>query len=193
MINLESKIESILFYKGEAMSIKQLADILGVTERDIIDSLGSLKESLSDRGIRLIKNDNRVMLGTAPEVHEIIENMKKEELSKDIGKAGLETLSIVLYRSPVRKSEIDYIRGVNSASILRNLMIRGLIERKSDTQNQRSFLYYPTFDLLSFMGVSELKELPEYEKVRKEMEIVEDSNTINGQGEEKLNENNENI
>ena len=115
------------------------------------------------------------MLGTSPENHDLIEKLKKDELSKDIGKAGLETLSIVLYRGPVRKSEIDYIRGVNSGSILRNLMIRGLIERKSDEKDQRSFLYVPTFDLLSFLGISELNELPEYEKVKTELEkAVED-------------------
>ena len=82
----------------------------------------------------------------------------------------METLSIVLYRGPVRKSEIDYIRGVNSATILRNLLVRGLVERKTDENNQRSFFYLPTFELLSYLGISELKELPEYEQTQKEIE-----------------------
>ncbi|MDD2935170.1 MAG: SMC-Scp complex subunit ScpB [Candidatus Pacebacteria bacterium] len=168
-MNLSSKIESILFFKGEPVSIKQLAEILNVKEGEISDALNLLKENLKDRGICLIKNDNKVMLGTAPEMHEIIENLKKEELSRDIGKAGIETLSIVLYKGPVRKSEIDYIRGVNSGSILRNLMIRGLVERKSDENDQRSYLYIPTFELLSFLGVSSLEELPEYDKVISEL------------------------
>jgi segregation and condensation protein B len=168
-MNLSSKIESILFFKGEPVSTKQLAEILNVKEGEISDALNLLKESFKDRGICLIKNDNKVMLGTSPEMHEIIENLKKEELSRDIGKAGIETLSIVLYKGPVRKSEIDYIRGVNSGSILRNLMIRGLVERKSDENDQRSYLYIPTFELLSFLGVSSLEELPEYDKVISEL------------------------
>ena len=168
-MNLSSKIESILFFKGEPVSIKQLAEILNAKEGEISDALNLLKENLKDRGICLIKNDNKVMLGTSPEMHEVIENLKKEELSRDIGKAGIETLSIVLYKGPVRKSEIDYIRGVNSGSILRNLMIRGLVERKSDENDQRSYLYIPTFELLSFLGVSSLEELPEYDKVISEL------------------------
>lgn len=170
-MELESKIESILFFKGEPVSVKQLVSFLGVDEKEIMQALSVLKESLQNRGIRLISNNNRVMLGTAPEMHDIIKLIKKEEISKDLGKASLETLSIVLYKSPVRKSEIDYIRGVNSATILRNLMVRGLIERKADKKNQRSFFYYPTFDLLSFMGISDLSELPEYNKVKGELEV----------------------
>ncbi len=168
-MNLSSKIESILFFKGEAVSVKQLAIILGVKKEEIEENIVILKEKLGDRGIRLVVNGDRVMLGTAPEVHEIIENMRKEELSKDLGKASLETLSIVLYRGPIRKSEIDYIRGVNSSTMLRSLLVRGLIEKKNDEKNQRSFLYTPTLELLSFLGISSLDELPEFEKVRKEM------------------------
>ncbi len=178
MINLSSKIESILFFKGEAVSIKQLSVFLDETEGLIEEALTVLKKDLEDRGIRLIRNADRVMLGTAPEIHSLIENLRKEELSKDIGKAGLETLSIILYRGPVRKTEIDYIRGVNSATILRNLLVRGLVDRKTDPKNKRSFLYSPTFDLLSFLGISELSELPEYEKVRSEIEKNENKEEV---------------
>lgn len=173
-MNLDKQIESILFFKGEALSLKQLSGILSAPQDKIEEALLLLKSTLQDRGIRIIVNDEKVMLGTAPEMHEIIEKMRKEELSKDLGKASLETLSIVLYKGPVRKSEIDYIRGVNSATILRNLLVRGLIERKVDDKNQRSFLYIPTFDLLAFLGISSLEDLPEYKKVQQEMHHDED-------------------
>jgi len=169
-MNLDKQIEAVLFFKGEALSYRKLASILNVKEDDIKAGLKSLKIKLEDRGIILIFKDDKVMLATGPEAHEIIESLKKEELSKDLGKASLESLSIVLYRGPVRKSEIDYIRGVNSATILRNLLVRGLVERKTDENNQRSFFYLPTFELLSYLGISELKELPEYEQTRKEIE-----------------------
>jgi len=168
-MDLSKKIEAILFFKGEAVSVKQLMGFLNVSGEEIREAMSVLKDDLQSRGIRLVINEDKAMLGTAPEMHKIIENLRKEELSKDLGKASLETLSIVLYRGPVRKSEIDYIRGVNSASILRNLLVRGLVERKSDSKNRRSFLYVPTFELLSFLGVSELSELPEYEKIREEI------------------------
>lgn len=173
-MTLSTQIESILFFKGEAVSFKVLSDLLEKSESEISEALDVLKNDLQDRGIRLIRNNGRVMLGTAPEISDIIEKIKKEELSKDLGKASLETLSIILYRGPIRKAQIDYIRGVNSGSILRNLLVRGLIEKKADKESQRSFLYYPTFELLSFLGISKLEELPEYEKVRGELEKADE-------------------
>lgn len=169
-MELDKQIESILFFKGEAVSLKQLSSILERSIDEVKGSVEILRSDLQNRGIRLISNGEKVMLGTSPEMHQVIEAIKKEELSKDLGKASLETLSIILYKGPVMKSEIDYIRGVNSASILRNLLVRGLIEKKSES-GKRYFLYYPTFELISFMGISKLEELPEYKKVRQEMEI----------------------
>ncbi len=128
-MNLSAKIESILYYKGEPIKIKGLSKMLDVKEGEINDAIRELEENLSQRGVRLMRKDDELMLATAPEVSKLIESVRKEELSRDIGKAGRETLSIILYKAPVQRSEIDYIRGVNSAFIIRNLMIRGLIER----------------------------------------------------------------
>ena len=69
------------------------------------------------------------MLGTAPQMSATVETLTKEELMKDLGKAGLETISIILYKGPISRAEIDYIRGVQSNFILRNLLVRGLIEK----------------------------------------------------------------
>lgn len=120
-----------------------------------------------------MEKEKSVMLATAPEVSGVIEKVRKEELSRDIGKAGIETLSVILYKGPVARSEIDYIRGVNSTFILRNLLIRGLIERISNPKNQRSFLYKPTFELLSFLGISSIEELPKFKAVQQELEKFE--------------------
>lgn len=174
-MELGTQIESILFFKGEAVSIKQLSDILNVKEDEIREASILLKNSLQNRGIVLITKDDRLMLGTSPEMHNFIESIRKDELSKDLGKASLETLSLILYKGPVSKSEIDYIRGVNSSSILRNLLVRGLIERKINEENQRSFLYLPTFELLSFLGISDISELPEYESVKRDILEKEDN------------------
>lgn len=173
-MNLEAQIEAILFFKGEPTKIKELAKILEVTEGQINDSISVLKENLNNRGVSLLTKDNEIALGTAPEVSELIEKVRKEELSKDIGKAGLETLSIVLYKSPIARSEIDYIRGVNSAFILRNLLIRGLVERENNPNDQRSFLYKPTFELLSFLGVESIDKLPNFETVQAELKSFMD-------------------
>lgn len=169
-ISLDAKIEAILFYKSEPISIDALSKILRADKSDIRTSLETLKEKLQGRGITLLLKDDEVLLGTAPEASALIETIIKEELSRDLGKAGLETLSAILYQGPITRAELDYIRGVNSTFILRNLLIRGLIEKIPNPKDQRSFLYRPTFDLLSLLGITRVEDLPEYDKVRLEIE-----------------------
>ncbi|MES2416133.1 MAG: SMC-Scp complex subunit ScpB [Patescibacteria group bacterium] len=164
-MNLEQKLEAILFFKGESISIKKLASILEVSEEEIKEALQNLKTNLENRGIILLEKENEVMLGTHPEMAGLIENLQKEELNKELSKSSLETLSIVLYKNGVSRSEIDYIRGVNSSFILRALSVRGLIEKSVDPKDTRKNIYKPTFELLSFMGVRNVEELPDYATV----------------------------
>ncbi len=172
-LSLDSKIEAILFFKAEPISVKKLSQILEVKEEEIQEGIAILEEKLSDRGVGLLHKDGDVMLSTAVEASTMIEGLIKEELSKDLGKAGLETLSIILYRGPVTRSKIDYIRGVSSTFILRNLLVRGLVERMANPDDQRSFLYRPTFELLSYLGVSKIEDLPEYKETRENLEVFE--------------------
>lgn len=172
MNNLESKIEAVLFFKNEAVSLNKLVDILKVSKSEIIDAITNLKTNLESRGIVLIENNNEIMLGTRPEFSKLIEELQKEELNKELSKASLETLSIVLYKKGANRSEIDYIRGVNSSFILRALSVRGLIEKTLDPKDNRRYIYKPSFDLLSFMGIKSIEELPDYEKVSSEINMA---------------------
>lgn len=160
-MDLGALIEAILFYKNEPIKIVALAKLIDRKEDEIEQAVTELKDRLSNRGIRLVTNNGVVSLATAPEASELIEAMRKEELSKDLGKAGLETLSIILYKGPISKREIDYIRGVNSSYIIRNLLVRGLVEKESGT-GERSYIYKPTTELLQYLGISDISELPEY-------------------------------
>lgn len=167
--NLDIILEALLFVKTEPMSVRKISEILKTDEETVRASISSLKEKLSGRGVRLLSKGDEVMLGTAPEASKTIEAILKEELSRDLGKAGLETIAIVLYKGPVTKNEIDFIRGVNSQFILRNLLVRGLVER-AQNPNGRGALYRPTFDLLRHMGVAEINELPDYNENRKALD-----------------------
>jgi segregation and condensation protein B len=168
---LHTKLESYLFFKGEPVSIKKLGKVFGVKDEQLEEGLANLKESLFNRGIVLMRlDDDKVSLGTHPEMSEFFKEMRKEELSKDLSKASLETLSIVLYKENVTRADIDYIRGVNSSFILRNLSIRGLVEKESHKDDSRKFVYKPSLELLSFMGVTERKELPRFEEIQKQLE-----------------------
>ncbi|MCH8050117.1 SMC-Scp complex subunit ScpB [Patescibacteria group bacterium] len=168
-MQLEQLIEALLFFKGEPMKINELVKLTKNNESDVKLAVVNLGKNLDSRGVVLMEKDGEVALGTSPEASETIEEMRQIELSRDIGKAGLETLAIVIYKGPVARSEIDYIRGVNSTFTLRNLMIRGLVERKANPTDARGFLYKPTLELLAFLGVGSMEDLPRYLEVEQEL------------------------
>jgi segregation and condensation protein B len=171
-MNLEQKIEAILFFKGEPITFRKLGEILNVSPGDVLAAIANLKTSFENRGIVLIEKENEIVLGTAPELSTLIEDLQKEELNKDLSKASLETLSIILYKNGASRAEIDYIRGVNSSFTLRALSIRGLVEKATDTKDSRRYIYKPSFELLSFMGIKSIEELPEYVEVNNSINVA---------------------
>lgn len=182
-MSLQTQLEALLFFKGEPVSVSWLSKVLKKDADKIQRGLNELKESLAERGITLVEKDDKITLRTAQEHSDILVDIRKEELERDIGKAGLETLSIILYRGPTARFEIDYIRGVNSSFIIRNLLIRGLIERVTNPKDARVFLYRPSFELLSFLGMSNITELPEYEKIQKELKVFQETQLENEEHE----------
>lgn len=169
-----SQIEAILFYKNEPVKIEELARILNLNQEETRDALLKLEQSLINRGISLINNQNEVSLTTSIQTKELIDSLRKEELNKDIGKAGLETLAIVLYNEGVSRREIDYIRGVNSYFVLRNLTIRGLIEKYQEKE-ARIPKYRPTLKLMAHLGITKKEELPNFQKFKEEISKIEKS------------------
>lgn len=176
-MSLESRVEGVLFYRAEPVKKTELAQLFSVSEGALTSALAVLKTSLTDRGITLLETENDVQLVTSPELSETIEAMRKEELRRDIGKAGAETLAIILYRGPLTRSEIDFIRGVNSTFVLRNLLIRGLIERIQNPGDQRSYQYGVTPSLLAHLGITKKNELPGYADVMSKIEQYEKEHT----------------
>lgn len=155
-----------MFALGRAISRKELADKLGCTSEDLELALRVLAQNSHERGVVCVDDGRMVELRVAPQASKLVEDMRKEDLARDIGRAGLETLSAILYRRPLTRSEIDFIRGVNSSQILRTLVMRGLVRKVPNPKDERSFLYEPTTELLSQLGVTSANELPEYESVR---------------------------
>ena len=168
--SIDKIIEAILFWKNEPISIEKLASMAKTDTQTTESALKNIETKL-DSGIVLMRNGDKVALRTSPEASEIIEKLQKEELSKELSKAALETLTIVLYKSPVRRSTVDYIRGVNSQFIIRHLEARGLVEKIDDPKDQRVNLYKPTFELLSYLGIKDEKELPEFDVLREKVEV----------------------
>ena len=170
---LDVLVEALLFYKATPQKIATMKKLFAVSDEDWGKALNRLRTRLEGGAIRLIETDTELQLATAPELSEFVEAMRKDELSGDIGKAGAETLSIILYRGPIARAEIDRIRGVNSAFILRNLLVRGLIERKS---KGNSYEFSITPKLLQQLGVSKKETLPRFSEFMTALDSFEPEN-----------------
>lgn len=172
-VSLEQQIEGLLFYKVDPIEKKQLMEFFAVDADTLTAALEALHLRLSSGGTRLLITDTSVQLVTAPELSEMIELLQRNELKKDIGKAGAETLSIILYKGPISRIEIDSIRGVNSNFVLRNLLVRGLVEKRQHPRDQRTSLYAITPELLAHLGVTQREELPQFEEIMNELDTYE--------------------
>lgn len=166
--NLQAELEALLFVYGEPVKLQTLAEKLGVTASVAEETLQSLRTELDkeNRGLALFSTEDKYSLVTKPELSEMIQKIVKEEFDSELTAASLETLAIVSYLGPCNRAEIDYIRGVNSSFILRNLAIRGLVERKQDPERGNAFIYNVSFDFLKHIGVSSVDNLPEHGKYR---------------------------
>jgi segregation and condensation protein B len=157
---LDVQIEALLFYKASPQKKKNICKLFTISDEVLEESLKKLSERIQHGATRLIQTETEIQLVTAPEQAEFIESLRKQELSGDIGKAGAETLSIILYREPISRVEIDRIRGVNSSFILRNLLIRGLIVRESITG--QGFQFRTSSQLLQHLGIEKKQDLPRF-------------------------------
>lgn len=178
MEKLKAKIEALLFIYGEPMELKKIAQTLKADSAEIKEALAVLEEDLKNdgRGLFLTRDGDKVQLTTKPDFSSLLESVIKEELHESLTNAALETLSIVAYAGPMTRAELEYIRGVNSSFTLRNLLIRGLVERQPDPKRGNVFLYRPSFDLLKHLGVGKIGDLPEYEKFQALIEKLRNPN-----------------
>lgn len=167
-MNPKSIIESILFSVGEPISIEKLAKTLEKNKDSVKNIIEELEKDYEkeDRGLRIIKKGEEIQLVSASQNNHYIEKLIKDELQEDLTPASLEALAIIAYRGPITRAEIEEIRGVNSSFILRNLLIRGLVERKGHPQDARAYIYEISFDFLRKLGLNSAEELPEYKKLK---------------------------
>jgi len=152
-------IEALLFYKAIPQKKAALQKLFAVNTTEFERAIEELRNRLDSGAIRLIETESELQLVTAPELSEFIESLRKDELKGEIGKAGAETLAIILYREPIQRAEIDRIRGVNSSFIVRNLLVKGLIEKNSSSKGTA---YSITPALLQHLGVTTKNEMPRF-------------------------------
>ncbi|MFH0819602.1 MAG: SMC-Scp complex subunit ScpB [bacterium] len=178
MADLKSQIESLLFVAAKQLSLRKIVELTESSKGEVKKVLQELMKQYQQekKGVQIVKNLFSYQMTTAAENGKLIKKFLKDEISGELTQPSLEALTIIAYRGPITKIEIEKIRGVNCSLILRNLMMRGLVEahdgknlKKEEAESNylNSETYYNlTFDFLRYLGLSETSDLPDYEKLR---------------------------
>jgi segregation and condensation protein B len=163
-LTLQASLEALLFVASIPVSIAQFAEALGLTRAEVEKGLKELQSeylSNSDSGLRLQRHHGRFQLTTAPQAASFIERFLGIEQSGRLSHAAIETLSIILYLQPVTRPQLEAIRGVNSDSVVKNLLRKGLIQEEGRAVSPgRPIIYSTTPDLLQHFGINAVDELP---------------------------------
>lgn len=166
---LAFKLEAILFVAAEPVMTAQLAEALDVAASVVERGLNELDASLLTRGLRLQRHAGRVQLTTAPQLAELIERFLGLEATSHLSRAALETLAIIAYQQPVTRPQIDSIRGVNSDSMMKSLLNKGLILESGRADGPgRPILYSTTPEFLQHFGLNSILEMPPLAKPEEE-------------------------
>ncbi|MBI3572086.1 SMC-Scp complex subunit ScpB [Candidatus Kaiserbacteria bacterium] len=173
MLTQPAALEALLFASGEPMEKRRLASLMGIKEAELRVALTELTEQLSGRGVAVVESEGEVELRSVPEAADVIKKLRESELSRDLGRASLETLAAIAYRAGASRGEVDWVRGVNSSTSIRTLLLRGLIEGREDPRDKRRVRYTLTTKALAHLGLSRAENLPRFvELAEKAAEIV---------------------
>jgi len=170
-IQLKFLIEGLLFASGEPLALNKIVELLNSSKEEIETSISELLFDYQNdnRCLDIIKKGNEgqilYQLVTNKNISVLVQKLNNTVLEGDLTKGALEVLSIVIYRGPLNRSEIDEVRGVNSSYILRALTLRGLINRYQNPNRKSEYLYEVSFDLMKHLGLNDVASLPEYEKL----------------------------
>lgn len=170
---LKSVIESILFTRGEEMNLSQLAKIIEVKKSELTSATEELVTQYKEggRGFGIVINGENIQMVTNPDNAQFVEKTIKKNLQENMSRTALEVLAIVAYRGPVSRADIEAIRGVNSSFTLRNLLMRGLIVKNTNENDQRGYLYNISTEFIKKMGMGKVDELPDYESLSKDKRV----------------------
>ncbi len=171
-MNLKSQLESLLFVSIKSLSVKELAALTGVKVKEAEDALLELARDYQDngRGLALIQNKEQYQITSAGDNAALVKEFLKNETSGELSQPSLEALTIIAYRGPISKLELEKIRGINCSLIIRNLLMRGLIEEKFEKTKNENY-YNVSLDFVRFLGISSVVDLPDYEKLNRSEEL----------------------
>ena len=174
MENLTAILEAILFVSGDPVRADALAHAMNLTVSELEEALSALADhlALENRGIQLNRSGETVFLSINPryaaQVEAFLQPLQKQPLSQ----AVLETLSIIAYRQPVTKGDIEAVRGVKCDYSVQSLLNKGFIEEQGRREALgRPILYGTTDKFLQHFGMETLADLPNVDLSKAEGEI----------------------
>lgn len=162
---MKSIIESLLFVWGEPLSIQDISKITHIQNKEIVKLLDEMiehYENSPDKGILIKEYNHKYQFTTKKENFNYVQSLFQTNERKTLSNAALETISIIAYKQPVSKVEIESIRGVKCSYIIRSLIDKGLIEEvgKLDKPGKPS-IYGTTDEFLRHFGLKSINELPD--------------------------------
>ncbi len=173
MIMTKTEVEAIIFASGKPVGLRAIAKVLTSSLEEVQACVAELKKekNTAESGVHLLDHEGTVQFVTNPAHGALIASLVKDEFAGELTRPQLETLSVICYRGPVTKPEIEQIRGVNCSVIIRNLLIRGLVEEREDA-SRLQLVYTVTADFVRHLGVSTLTDLPEFERFHNDERIT---------------------
>lgn len=163
-MSIKYEMEAIIFLGGDENKIRDLSRHFKITLEDTLKIINELREEIKERGVNIEINGDVVYLTTNPKYGESISKyFEQENRPKKLSQASLETLSIIAYRQPISKPEIEMIRGVSVDRIVQNLEEKSLVRSCGRKEGGgRAKLYEVTDKFLAYLGIEDITELPSY-------------------------------
>ena len=174
-MGIKNQVEAIIFLGGDENKIKDLARFFKISVEDMLKIILELKDDRRDSGINIEIDGELVYLTTNAIYGEVINNYFEQETKpKRLSSASIETLTIIAYKQPVTKSEIESIRGVSVDRIIANLEERKFVRNCGNQKTGRKAnLYEVTDKFLSYLGIRDISELPDYQELKEKIKDVE--------------------
>ena len=165
-----AEIEALLFVAGEeGITARQIADLLSLPPTGVVQSLEKLAQKYqedTDTSLCLMETASRYKLVTKADYASVLRDYSRTPMNQSLSRAALETLSIIAYKQPITRVEVDDIRGVNSSGAITKLLSFDLIREDGKKEVLgRPNLYVTTEDFLDYRGINHLEELPKVEEV----------------------------
>ena len=185
MDNLSQHIEALIFASESPISVKEIKNCLESIHKKELDAttiknlVTSIAQKYKNAAFEIIEIAGGYQFLTKTEYAETINILIQQKSRKKLTRAALETLSVIAYKQPITKSEVEKIRGVNCDYAIRKLLEKELVQIKGRSKEVGRPLLYSTSDkFMEHFGLSSIKELPKLKEFKVEENQIGEENEL---------------